>query len=81
MNLPPLIQALLMPQRYGDGVTHVTLVSTHISWVLLAGEFAYKIKKSIKLSFLDFSTLQKRQFFCMEELRLNQRYSPDAYSA
>jgi aminoglycoside phosphotransferase family enzyme/predicted kinase len=79
MNLPPIIQALLMPQRYGDGVTHVTLVSTHISWVLLAGDFAYKIKKSIKLSFLDFSTLRQRKFFCMEELRLNQRYSPDIY--
>jgi aminoglycoside phosphotransferase family enzyme/predicted kinase len=81
MNLPPLIQALLMPHRYGAGVTSVTLVSTHISWVLLAGEFAYKIKKPIKLSFLDFSTLQQRQFFCMEELRLNQRYSPDIYLA
>jgi aminoglycoside phosphotransferase family enzyme len=45
--------------------------------VLLAGEFAYKIKIPIKLSFLDFSTLQQRQFFCMEELRLNPRYSPD----
>jgi aminoglycoside phosphotransferase family enzyme/predicted kinase len=81
MNLPPLIQALLMPERYGSGVTHVTLVSTHISWVLLAGEFAYKIKKPIKLSFLDFSTLQQRQFFCIEELRLNQRYSSDIYLA
>jgi aminoglycoside phosphotransferase family enzyme/predicted kinase len=81
MNLPPLIRALLMPHRYGDGVSHVTLVSTHISWVLLAGVFAYKIKKSIKLSFLDFSTLQQRQFFCKEELRLNQRYSPDIYLA
>jgi aminoglycoside phosphotransferase family enzyme/predicted kinase len=47
----------------------------------LAGEFAYKIKKPIKLSFLDFSTLQQRQFFCIEELRLNQRYSPDFYLA
>src|ERR1035437_3493572 len=76
-NLPPLIQALLEPQRYPDGTEHVELVQTHISWLLLAGAFAYKIKKPVHLSFLDFSTLAQRQFCCQEELRLNRRFASD----
>jgi aminoglycoside phosphotransferase family enzyme/predicted kinase len=79
MQLPVLIQSLLAPGRYGPGVAEVDLVETHISWVLLAGVFAYKIKKPVKLSFLDFSTLELRKHFCDEELRLNQRFSPDIY--
>ena len=78
-NLPPLIQALLEPQRYPDAVRQVELVQTHISWVLLAGDFAYKIKKPLKLSFLDFSTLAHRQRCCLDELRLNRRFAPDLY--
>ena len=78
-NLPPLIQALLAPQRFGLAVARVELVQTHISWVLLAGEFAYKIKKPVKLAFLDFSTLSQRQRFCLDELRLNRRFAPDLY--
>ena len=78
-SLPPLIAALLEPQRYPDSVQRVELVQTHISWVLLAGDFAYKIKKPLRLSFLDFSTLALRQRYCQEELRLNRRFSPDLY--
>ncbi len=52
---------------------------THISWVLLAGDDAYKIKKSLDLGFLDFSTLEARRFYCNEELRLNRRLAPDLY--
>jgi aminoglycoside phosphotransferase family enzyme/predicted kinase len=52
---------------------------THISWVLLTGHDAYKIKKSVNLGFLDFSTLEKRCFFCIEELRLNRRLAPELY--
>ncbi|MHB0926196.1 MAG: bifunctional aminoglycoside phosphotransferase/ATP-binding protein [Gallionellaceae bacterium] len=52
---------------------------THISWVLLAGCDAYKIKKSLDLGFLDFSTLEARHFYCTEELRLNRRLAPDLY--
>lgn len=77
--LPPLIRALLSPSRYPAGVTQVDLVQTHISWVLLAGEFAYKIKKPVTLPFLDFSTLALRQRYCLDELRLNRRFSPDLY--
>jgi aminoglycoside phosphotransferase family enzyme/predicted kinase len=78
-DLPPLIQALLEPQRYLHDVQRVELVQTHISWVLLAGDFAYKIKKPLKLTFLDFSTLAVRQHYCQEELRLNRRYASDLY--
>lgn len=78
-DLPPLIQALRDPARYPGAVTRVELVQTHISWVLLAGDFAYKIKKPVKLSFLDFSTLALRQKYCQDELRLNRRFAPDLY--
>jgi aminoglycoside phosphotransferase family enzyme/predicted kinase len=78
-SLPPLIQALLDPRRYPQAVTQVSLVQTHISWVLLAGEFAYKIKKPVRLPFLDFSTLALRQRYCEDELRLNRRFAPDIY--
>ncbi len=78
-SLPPLIAALLEPQRYPGSVPAVELVQTHISWVLLAGDFAYKIKKPLKLPFLDFSTLAQRQRYCKDELRLNRRFAPDIY--
>lgn len=78
-TLPPLIQTLLAPQRYPGEVARVELVETHISWVLLAGDFAYKIKKPVKLAFLDFSTLALRQQACQDELRLNRRLAPDIY--
>jgi aminoglycoside phosphotransferase family enzyme/predicted kinase len=77
--LPLLIQALMEPRRYPGGVPEVELVQTHISWVLLAGDFAYKIKKPVKLHFLDFSTLEQRRVCCDDELRLNRRFAPDIY--
>lgn len=55
------------------------LIETHISFVLLAGGFAYKIKKAVNLGFLDFSTLAQRRFYCDEELRLNRRTAPMLY--
>jgi len=55
------------------------VLETHISWVLLAGEYAYKIKKPVALGFLDFATLQRRRFYCEEELRLNRRTAPRLY--
>jgi aminoglycoside phosphotransferase family enzyme/predicted kinase len=78
-NLPPLIQALLAPQLYPGAVTQVELVETHISWVLLAGDYAYKLKKPVKLPFLDFSSLALRHQACLDELRLNRRLAPDIY--
>lgn len=57
----------------------IAVRETHISWVILTGEYAYKIKKPVRLEFLDFSTLARRQHFCEEELRLNRRFAPDLY--
>lgn len=57
----------------------VTLVETHISWVLLAERLAYKLKKPVHLPFVDFSTLALRKHFCEEEIRLNQRLAPALY--
>ncbi len=56
-----------------------SLKETHISWIILTGEFAYKIKRPVKYSFLDFSTLEKRKYYCYEELRLNKRLAPEMY--
>lgn len=75
----PMIEALCHPDCYPHTVDAVDLVETHISWVLLAGDTVYKIKKPLDLGFLDFSTLEKRRFFCEEEVRLNQRTAPDLY--
>ena len=73
-----LVQALLeyMRNRTGKGVQ---LLETHISWVLLEGHYAYKIKKAIDLGFLNFSSLQARQHYCEEEIRLNRRLAPAIY--
>src|SRR5262245_3646456 len=57
----------------------VALIETHISFVLLTGTFAYKIKKAVGLEFLDFRTLAARKRYCDEELRLNRRLAPDLY--
>ncbi|AFY59651.1 bifunctional aminoglycoside phosphotransferase/ATP-binding protein [Synechococcus sp. PCC 6312] len=79
-SLPPLIQAMLQPQFYPHPVqTPIRLLQTHISYVLLTGDYAYKVKKPADFGFLNFSTLERRHFFCQEELRLNQRLCPDLY--
>jgi aminoglycoside phosphotransferase family enzyme/predicted kinase len=64
---------------YPSPATAVQLIQTHISYVLLTGEFAYKIKKPLDFGFLNYSTLAARQHFCQEELRLNQRSAADVY--
>ena len=75
----PLIASLLKPGVYDHPVGDIELIETHISWVVLTGEFVYKIKKPVNLGFADFSTLEKRRHFCAEEVRLNQRFSADTY--
>lgn len=57
----------------------VELIVTHISWVVLTQSHVYKIKKPVKFSFLDFSTLEKRKLFCEKEVRLNKRLAPGMY--
>ena len=73
------VQGLKNPECYPHPVDQVRLVETHISWVLLTGFYAYKIKKPVKYSFVDFSTLEKRRWFCEEEVRLNRRLAPEVY--
>lgn len=69
-----LIQQMLQPMFYPHAVkSPIQLIQTHISYMLLTGDYAYNLKKSVNFRFLDFSTLDKRQHFCAEELRLNQR--------
>ncbi len=74
-----LIAALLRPERYTHPVATVEHLQTHISHVLLAGDYAYKIKKPLNLGFLDFTSLERRKYYCEEELRLNGRLAPDIY--
>jgi len=74
-----LITSLRNPALYSGAVSAVELLETHISWVLLAGEFAYKLKKPVDLGFVDFTTLEKREHYCHEELRLNRRFAPELY--
>jgi uncharacterized protein len=79
-TLPLLIQHMLEPEFYPHAVqTPIQLLQTHISYVLLTGEFVYKVKKPVNFGFLDFSTLAKRKQFCHEELRLNQRGAAELY--
>ena len=78
-HFPLFIQKLANPALYPHSVKEVKVIETHISWVLLTGLYAYKIKKPVDLGFLDFSTLEKRHFYCMEELRLNRRLAPEIY--
>ncbi|MEN8166607.1 MAG: AAA family ATPase [Pseudomonadota bacterium] len=74
-----LIAALQRPAAFSEQVEDVVHLQTHISHVILAGDYAYKIKKPLDLGFLDFSTLERRRFCCEEELRLNRRLAPELY--
>jgi uncharacterized protein len=74
-----LPRALLDPACYPHPAERVEMLETHISWVFLAGEYAYKVKKPVRLPFLDFGTLAARRHFCEEELRLNRRTAPSLY--
>ncbi|TNE56619.1 MAG: hypothetical protein EP344_12160 [Bacteroidetes bacterium] len=73
------IQALLDAGAFPGTKKPATCVETHISWVILTPDFAFKIKKPVSFGFLDFSSLEKRRFFCTEEVRLNRRLAPDLY--
>jgi hypothetical protein len=79
MELDRIKEDLLRPEAYGHGPDRVELVETHISWVFLAGDLVFKVKKPVDFGFLDFSTPDKRHHFCQEEVRLNRRLAPDIY--
>ncbi len=73
------IQTLIDTCPFPGGCGSPELIETHISWVILTDQYAFKIKKPLKLSFLDYSTLEKREHFCNEELVLNRRLAPEIY--
>lgn len=73
------IKNLLRPEAFDHPVKKIELIETHISWVILTGDFAYKIKKPVNFGFLDFSTLEKRKQFCELELKLNSRLAAAIY--
>jgi aminoglycoside phosphotransferase family enzyme/predicted kinase len=79
MDIESMIAGLARPDAYPHPADSVEIRQTHISVVALAGEHVYKVKKSVDLGFLDFTTLEKRLHFCREEVRLNRRLAPDVY--
>src|SRR5215471_6281135 len=79
MSAEELIRSLSDPGAYPDRPDRVDVRQTHISLVFLAGAHAYKLKKAVRLAFLDFSTLERRRWACEEEVRLNRRLAPDVY--
>jgi aminoglycoside phosphotransferase family enzyme/predicted kinase len=74
-----LIAFLESPASYPHRPTEVRVIQTHISWVFVASPFVFKVKKPVNLSFLDFSTLDRRQHFCQREVELNRRLAPEIY--
>lgn len=76
---PALVKGLMKSEAYPHRCQEIRLVETHISYVFLTGEYAYKVKKPLNLGFLNFSELEKRRFFCHEEVRLNSRTAPEVY--
>jgi aminoglycoside phosphotransferase family enzyme/predicted kinase len=79
MQLPILIEYLLKPEHHTESVQKVELEQTQMSFVLLAGQFVYKIKKPVDLGYLDYSSLEKRFYYCNKEIELNRRLCPEMY--
>jgi aminoglycoside phosphotransferase family enzyme len=74
-----VVEALMKPDAYNEDAGSIELVQTHISYVFLTANFVYKVKKAVNFGFLDFTTLEKRRFFCEKELELNRRLCKDMY--
>lgn len=79
MDLPSLQKALLNPAIYPDHPLEIRFIETHISLLFLTGNCVYKVKKPVNFGFLDFTTLEKRKYFCEQEVKLNRRLSPEVY--
>ncbi len=78
-QLPEMVQALLDPKAYPGASQGVEMVQTQMSFVFVAGDYVYKVKKPVNLGYLDYTTLEKRHFYCQREVELNQRLCPDTY--
>ena len=79
MTQPSIVEAMQERGFYPHRPQEVKMMQTHISWVFLAGELVYKVKKPVNYGFLDFSTLEKRRFYCQREVELNSRLSREIY--
>lgn len=79
MTQPNLLDSMTNPNFYPHKPDAVELIQTHISYVFIAGDIVYKVKKPVNFGFLDFTSLDKRKFYCDEELRLNKRLAPSIY--
>jgi len=79
--LPLIARMLRQPQVYQHRPAKIDLIQTQMSFVFLTGDYVYKVKKSVDLGYLDYTTLDKRRFFCHQELELNRRLCPEAYLA
>lgn len=79
MTNSKLLESMMDPNFYPHRPAAVELVQTHISYVFIAGNIVYKIKKPVNFGFLDFTSLEKRKYYCEEELRLNKRLAPSIY--
>jgi len=78
-KLPELVQAMLDPQVYPATIREVDLVQTQMSFVFLTNEYVYKVKKPVNLGYLDYTSLDKRRFYCQKEVELNRRLCPEVY--
>jgi len=78
-QLPELVEALLQPKVYPETPGRIELVQTQMSFVFLAGDYVYKVKKPVNLGYLDYTTQEKRQFYCQREVELNRRLCPEVY--
>ncbi|MBX3413413.1 MAG: AAA family ATPase [Pirellulales bacterium] len=76
---PTLVEQLSRPEAYAEHPREIVLHETHISWVFVTEQFAYKLKKPVRFDFLDYSTAEKRRAACEAELRLNRRLARDVY--
>jgi len=76
---PPHIQSFHRAETYPYPVNDIEMIQTHASWVFLSGGFAYKFKKPVDFGFMDFSSLEKRKYYCEQELKLNRRLAPGLY--
>ena len=77
--LPELVKALLEPKAYPEAPQSIELVQTQMSFVFLTDNYVYKVKKAVNLGYLDYTTLEKRHFYCQKEVELNRRLCPEVY--
>ena len=80
MNHSKLVESMLKPEFYPHRPETVELIQTHISFIFIAGDLVYKVKKAVDFGFLDFTTLEKRKYYCDKEILLNRRFAPDVYN-